>query len=79
MTALADHHRADEGRRTGRSVDNDAADEIHYAITGHDAATPDPVGGWDIDEKQPKNREDQQGGEFHPLDIGADEQRRHAN
>ena len=76
MAAFADNHRADKGRRTGRGVDHDAAGEIHHAPAGHDAAAPDPVGDRGIDEQQPQNREDQHGGEFHPLDIGADDQRR---
>ena len=79
MAALANHNRADKRSRAGSGMHHNAASEIHHAPGGHNAAAPDPMGDRRIDEEQPQRREDQHGREFHPFDIGTDDQRRGDN
>ena len=71
----SDHDRRDERGNAGVHVHDRAACEIERAQLRQPAAAPDPVGDRTVDDDRPQGDEQRVGGEAHPLDDGARDER----
>ena len=60
----------------GVHVHDRAAGEVERAHVGEPAAAPDPVAERAVDQERPQRDEHDVGGEAHPLDDGAGDERR---
>ena len=77
LEALADHQRADERRDAGREVDDRAAREVERAHLEEPALVgPDPVRDRHVDERRPREDEDDVRRELHALGERAGDERR---
>ena len=73
---LADDERRHQRRGAGVHVHDGAAGEVPGAHVRQPAAAPDPVRERRVDDHRPERDERDVGGEAHPLDDGARDQRR---
>ena len=77
VASAATEHPGDHQRgHAATGMHHQAAREIHHAEIGQPAAAPHPVGDRRIDDDDPERAEQEDGGEFHALGIGSDDQRR---
>ena len=74
---LAEHDAADQPGDAGIDVHDGAAGEVEHAGAEQEAVgRPDPVRDRRIDDDRPQDHEHQHRRELHPVDEGADDQRR---
>ena len=73
---LADDDGRDQRRDRGVHVHDGAAGEVERAHVGQPAAAPHPVRDRAVDDQRPQRDEHHVGGEAHPLDDRAGDQRR---